>query len=74
MHFELLARHGGLRGLKDENALELALARPRNKWSYDPKTDLRESVARTALWFRERGLLPAPHVRPGYIRAPWTKH
>ena len=40
MHFELLARHGGLRGLKDENALESALARPRNKWGYDPDTDL----------------------------------
>ena len=50
------------------------ISRARRDLGYDPKTDLRESVARTALWFRERGLLPAPHVRPGYIRAPWTKH
>jgi death-on-curing protein len=40
MHFELLARHGGLRGLKDENALESALARPRHRWLYEPGVDL----------------------------------
>jgi len=50
------------------------ISRARRDLGYDPKTELRESVARTALWFRERGLLPAPHGRPGYIRAPWTKH
>jgi death-on-curing protein len=31
MHEEQLAEHGGLPGLKDENALEAALARPLNK-------------------------------------------
>lgn len=50
------------------------ISRARRDLDYDPKTDLRESVARTALWFRERGLLPAPQGGPGYIRAPWTKH
>lgn len=34
MHAEQLAEHGGLPGLKDENALEAALARPLNKAAY----------------------------------------
>ncbi|GES44832.1 death-on-curing protein [Rhizobium dioscoreae] len=34
MHEEQLAEHGGLPGLKDENALEAALARPLNKAVY----------------------------------------
>jgi UDP-glucose 4-epimerase len=49
-------------------------SRARRDLGYDPSTDLRESVARTAAWFRERGLLPAPRGGPGYIRAPWTKY
>lgn len=34
MHEEQLVEHGGLPGLKDENALEAALARPLNKVAY----------------------------------------
>ncbi|CAN7236911.1 type II toxin-antitoxin system death-on-curing family toxin [Rhizobium rhizogenes] len=34
MHHEQLAEHGGLAGLKDENALEAAIARPLNKAAY----------------------------------------
>lgn len=34
MHDEQLHEHGGLPGLKDENALEAALARPLNKAVY----------------------------------------
>ena len=40
MHYELLDRHGGLRGARDDNALESALARPRNRWAYEPDSDL----------------------------------
>ena len=37
MHDEQLRRHGSARGLRDENALESALARPENKVIYgDP--------------------------------------
>ena len=32
--------HGGLIGLRDEDALEAALARARQRWSYDPESDL----------------------------------
>jgi death-on-curing protein len=34
IHSEQLAEHGGLPGIKDENALEAALARPLNKAAY----------------------------------------
>ncbi len=34
-HAEQLTQHGGLPGIKDENALEAALARPINKFAYE---------------------------------------
>jgi nucleoside-diphosphate-sugar epimerase len=47
------------------------IGRARRELGYAPRTDLRTSVARTAAWFRERGLLPAPSEGGGYIRPPW---
>lgn len=35
IHLDQLREHGGLQGIRDENALESALARARNKWAYD---------------------------------------
>lgn len=40
VHVDQLREHGGLPGLRDENALEAALARPRQKWHYDSEVDL----------------------------------
>lgn len=40
VHLDQIREHGGLAGIRDENALEAALARPRQKWNYEPKTDL----------------------------------
>ena len=40
MHFDQLRQHGGPFGIKDENALESALARPRQKRAYEPESDL----------------------------------
>jgi len=34
-HFRQVREHGGRHGLRDENALESGLARPRQRWSYD---------------------------------------
>ncbi len=34
VHFDLIKEHGGLPGLRDENALESAFSRPRNRWTY----------------------------------------
>ncbi|MDX8512343.1 type II toxin-antitoxin system death-on-curing family toxin [Mesorhizobium captivum] len=40
MHAEQLRRHGGAQGLRDENALESALARAENKANYgDPSIE-----------------------------------
>ncbi len=39
VHLDQLREHGGLPGLRDENTLEAALARPRHKWAYG-STDL----------------------------------
>ncbi len=49
MHFDQLEKHGGLRGIKDENAWESALARPRNRWAYEPDSDLFDLAA--AYWY-----------------------
>lgn len=40
MHHDQLLEHGGLPGLRDENALEAALARPRHRFDYEPASDL----------------------------------
>ncbi len=39
VHLEQLKEHGGLQGLRDENLLESALARARNKWTYEAASD-----------------------------------
>jgi death-on-curing protein len=40
VHTDQVREHGGLFGVRDETALESALARPRHKWFYDRSTDL----------------------------------
>jgi death on curing protein len=39
-HVDQIREHGGLIGIRDEDALEAALARPRQRWAYDPESDL----------------------------------
>lgn len=45
VHVDQLREHGGLPGVRDENALESALARARNKWEYNPDCDVVELAA-----------------------------
>jgi death on curing protein len=40
IHDDQLREHGGLPGVRDENVLESALARPQQKWHYSDRTDL----------------------------------
>ncbi len=40
IHHHQLREHGGLPGIRDENALESALARPRQKWHYADSADV----------------------------------
>ena len=39
IHSDQLREHGGLPGVRDENALESALARPQQKWHYSDRID-----------------------------------
>ena len=45
IHADQLRQHGGLRGVRDENVLESALARPRQKWEYDDTADAAQLAA-----------------------------
>jgi len=40
IHNDQLREHGGLPGIRDENVLESALARPQQKWQYAEDTDI----------------------------------
>ena len=40
IHNDQLREHGGLSGIRDENVLESALARPQQKWHYADRTDV----------------------------------
>jgi death-on-curing protein len=40
IHSDQVREHGGLPGIRDENALESALARPQQKHAYDPTIDI----------------------------------
>lgn len=40
VHSDQLREHGGVPGVRDENALEAALARPQNKHAYEIDSDL----------------------------------
>lgn len=48
IHTDQVREHGGLAGVRDENALESALALPRHKWLYDTTTDLSTLAAACA--------------------------
>jgi death-on-curing protein len=40
VHTDQLREHGGLSGVRDENALESALARPQQRWHYGQEVDV----------------------------------
>lgn len=40
VHLDQVREHGGLMGMRDEEALEAALARARHRWTYEPESDL----------------------------------
>ena len=45
VQFDLVREHGGMPGLRDENTLEAALARPRQRLAYAQAADLAELAA-----------------------------
>lgn len=63
-HLDQLREHGGLRGVRDENGLEAASARPRQQWHYEPDADLATLAAAYAF-----GLAKAHAFKDGNKRA-----
>ncbi|HXG69124.1 MAG TPA: type II toxin-antitoxin system death-on-curing family toxin [Gemmatimonadaceae bacterium] len=51
IHHDQLREHGGLPGIRDENVLESALARPQQKWHYADSTDVPMLAAASAFGF-----------------------
>jgi len=45
LHLDQIREHGGLAGIRDENALEAALARPQQKWHCEPDTTMPQLAA-----------------------------
>lgn len=47
-HFRQIRAHGGRHGLRDENALESAIARPRQRWGNDETAGIPDIAAACA--------------------------
>lgn len=45
VHLDQVREHGGLIAIRDENALESDLARARQRWTYEPDSDLSSLAA-----------------------------
>lgn len=45
VHRGMIEEHGGSYGVRDEGLIESALARPRNRWGYDPGVEPAELAA-----------------------------
>lgn len=45
LHVDQITEHGGSLGIRDAGLLESALARPRQKWHYEPGSDLASLAA-----------------------------
>ena len=45
VHLDQIREHGGLMGIRDENALESALARAIQRWTYEPESNLTRLAA-----------------------------
>ena len=51
IHNDQIREHGGLAGVRDENALESALARPQQKWHHADRPDVPMLAATYAFGF-----------------------
>ena len=63
IHNDELREHGGLPGIRDDNALESARARPKQKWQYAERIDLPTLAAAYAF-----GLVTSHPYRDGNTR------
>lgn len=68
IHHELLERHGGARGLRDEKLLESALARPQNLYAYT-KPDLCDMAGAYASGIIRNHPFTDGNKRTGFVMA-----
>ena len=68
IHARQLAEHGGDEGVRDENLLGSALARPRNLWAYgDPRPDLASVAAAYAFGLVRNHAFVDGNKRTAYV-------
>jgi death on curing protein len=67
VHADQLRQHGGLPGVRDENVLESALARPRQKWNYDKSSDVAALAAAYAFGFVQKHPYKDGNRRIGFL-------
>ena len=68
-HLDQLRAHGGLPGVRDENGLEAALARPRQKWHYEPDSDLATLAAAYAFGLAKGHAVNDGNKRTAFLTA-----
>ena len=68
-HLDQLREHGGLPGVRDENGLEAALARPRQKWHYKPGVDLATLAAAYAFGLAKAHAFNDGNKRTAFLAA-----
>jgi death-on-curing protein len=68
-HLDQLREHGGLPGVRDENALEAALGRARQKWHYQPDTDLATLAAAYAFALAKAHAFSDGNKRTAFLAA-----
>ena len=68
-HLDQLRAHGGLPGVRDENGLEAALARPQQKWHYEPDSDLATLAAAYAFGLAKAHAFNDGNKRTAFLTA-----
>lgn len=69
IHEDQLREHGGLPGVRDENALESALARPQQKWHYAENANVVMAAAAYAFGLVKNHLYRDGNKRIGFLAA-----
>jgi death-on-curing protein len=67
MHHDQIVEHGGLAGTRDENALEAAIARPRNRWAYEGVRAIADLAATYCLGFARGHPYADGNKRVGFL-------
>ena len=69
VHLDQVREHGGLLGLRDENVLESAMSRARQRWTYEPEADLARLAADYAFGICRNHPFRDGNKRMGFLAA-----